>query len=296
MNSKKQKILIIGASGLIGGYLSRLFKGDNFDVVLADFEGDGTAVKKLDIRDESAVKNILDEFAPEAVIVPAAIPNVELCETNPVDTRPTNVIGMKNIIRHLPPEALLVYFSSDYIFDGVNGPYVEDDVPNPLSEYGREKLEVEKEIKKTVKDYLILRTAVVFGWEPKGKNFVMQVLRRAKAKEMVTAPFDQVSNATYAGDIAEAIRELIKQDKRGVFHVAGNGVLNRLDFAKMIATVFGLDKNYIKGISTVELKQKAKRPLLGGLKINKLEGCGIRMSSAEEGLKKMRQNPISDLI
>lgn len=288
----KQKILIIGASGLIGGYLSRLFWGDNFEAVPADFEGDGTAIRKLDIRDETAVKNIFDTIRPSVVIVPAAISNVELCETNPENTRPTNVRGMKNIINHLPPGALLVYFSSDYIFDGVNGPYAEDGALNPLSEYGRQKLEVEEKIKKNVKNYLILRTAVVFGWEPKGKNFVMQVLRRAKAGEIISVPFDQISNATYAGDIAAATRELIRQEKRGVFHIAGSGVLSRLDFAKIIAEVFGLDQNYIKSISTAELKQKAPRPLNAGLKIEKLESYNIRMSNAEEGLIKMRESPI----
>lgn len=287
-----KKVLIIGASGLVGGYIFRHFsQSGGFDVLGADFDGGGT-VKKLDIRDEAAVKNILDEFRPEIIIVPAAIPNVEFCETNPADTRPTNVEGMKNIIRHMDADSLFIFFSSDYVFDGKSGPYNEDDAPNPLSGYGRQKLEAEEEIKRTVGNYLILRTAVVFGWEPKGKNFVMQVLKKSGSGEKMTAPVDQISNATFAGDIAEAADKLIALGARGIFNVAGKDILNRYEFAKLIAEVFNLPSENIKAVNTAELNQKAKRPLNAGLKIEKLESFGINMSGASGGLIKMKQNPI----
>lgn len=287
-----KKILIIGASGLVGSYVFRHFSlAGGFDVYGADFEGDNSAIAKLDIRDEAAVKNIFEETRPDIVIVSAAIPSVEFCETNPADTRPTNIEGMKNIIRHAPPCAALVYFSSDYIFDGENGPYSEDDAVNPLNEYGRQKLEVEEAIKKTISNYLILRIAVVYGWEPKGKNFVMQVLKKLGNSESVSAPSDQISNATFAGDIAEAIDKLLAAGARGVFHVAGSGILNRYQFAKLIAKIFNLPEENIKPAPTADLKQQAKRPLRGGLKIEKLESYNIKMSSAEEGLIKMRENP-----
>ena len=286
-----KRILIIGASGLIGSYIARHFlRSGGFDVLGADFECGEADIKKLDIRDEAAVKNILDEFHPEVVIVPAAIPNVELCETNPQDTRPTNIDGMKNIISHLPPAALLIYFSSDYIFDGANGPYDENDTPNPLSEYGRQKLEIEEDIKKTIENYLILRTAVVYGWESKGKNFVMQTLKRLGNGDKMTVPADQISNATFAGDIAEAVERLIDLGVRGVFNVAGKGILNRYEFTKSIAKIFDLHAENIKPVSTSELNQKAKRPLNGGLKIEKLESYNIKMSDAKEGLIKMKRD------
>lgn len=287
-----KKVLIIGASGLVGSYIFRhLSYAGGFDVSAADFEGNDLAVKKLDIRDEAAVKNIFGAARPDIVIVPAAIPNVEFCETNPADTRPTNIEGMKNIIRHLPLEAFLVYFSSDYVFDGKSGPYGEDDAVNPLNEYGRQKLEMEEEIKKTVKNHLILRIAVVYGWEPKGKNFVMQVLKKLGNGESVAAPVDQISNATFARDIAEAADKLITAGARGVFHIAGKDVLSRYEFAKLIVKIFNLPAENIKPAKTTELKQYAKRPLCAGLKIEKLESYNIKMSSAEEGLIKMRQEP-----
>lgn len=293
-----KKILIIGASGLVGSYILRHFAHcGGFEVFGADFNiAPGAGFKELDVRREEDVKKILNEFHPEIVIVPAAIPNVEFCETNPADTRPTNVLGMKNIIRNINKNSLFVFFSSDYVFDGAAGPYGEDAETNPINEYGRQKLAIEDEIKNNLDNFLIIRTTGVYGWHPSGKNYVMQVIRKLSGGEEVRAPHDQIYCPTYAGELALAVFQLVSSGQRGVFNVVGDEAADRFEFTKKISSVFGLHAERIKSIATAEMNLKAKRPPKSDLKIDKLLSCGIRMSGVNEGLKKMREelSPINN--
>lgn len=283
-----KKVLIIGATGLVGGYLKKAFSAPDFEALGADFIVSGEATRQLDIRDEEAVRNIITEYAPDVILVPAAIPNVELCETNPEDTRPTNITGMENIIK-FAGEAKLVYFSSDYIFDGVGGFYKEDDAPNPLNEYGKQKLEIEERIKNNLRNYIVVRTTGVYGWHEGRKNYVLQVVDRVKAGADITAAIDQIYCPTYAGDIAFALKELVLREEKGVFHIVGREALNRVDFTKKIADIFDLYDVRINAAETHEMTLKAKRPLNSSLNTEKLFSLGIIMSDVYEGLQKMKK-------
>ncbi|MFA5276507.1 MAG: SDR family oxidoreductase [Candidatus Omnitrophota bacterium] len=284
------KTLIIGASGLVGGYLYREF------TPLGDIKG--TAFPKgckdhliLDIRDKGALTRLFSEYRPGLVLCPAAITNVEYCQAHPAETREVNVEGVRNVIREVKSNgAKFVFFSSEYIFDGQGGPYAEEDTPQPLNEYGRQKLEVENIIQKELSDYIICRTTVVYGWEAEGKNFVLQMLKNLEGRIPMKVPSDQLSSPTYAQDLARSVRALVEQGLRGIFNLVGSEVMDRYTFAGVICSVFDLNAKLISPVATSELGQKALRPLKAGLKIDKaIKIPGVVLSSAQEGLRKMKE-------
>lgn len=284
------KTLIIGASGLVGGYLYQEF-APRGEIKGTTFPGACKNYLVLDISDKQAVGKLFSEYHPGLVLCPAAITNVDYCEIHPAETRRVNVEGVSNVIREVKESgAKFVFFSSEYIFDGKNGPYAEEDAPQPLNEYGRQKLEVENIIKKELSDYIIVRTTVVYGWEAEGKNFVMQILKNSGRVASMKVPNDQFSSPTYAQDLAHGVRELVEQGLQGTFNLAGSEVMDRYEFAKVICSVFNLEQKLILPVTTIELRQKALRPLKAGLKVDKAAKIpGIILSSPEAGLRKMRE-------
>jgi dTDP-4-dehydrorhamnose reductase len=282
------KILIIGASGLIGGYLMPEFKalGQTKGTAFPQSEGFIT----LDMRDAKEASRLFGEYKPDIVICAAAISNVEYCQQEPVESAGVNIEGTKNIINLIKESgAKFIFLSSEYVFDGQAGPYSEEDKASPINEYGRQKLEIERFIQKELKDYLIIRTTVVYGWERQGKNFVIQLLKKLSCGIKMNVPSDQISSPTYAAELALAIRQLIEKDKRGIYNIVGSQVMSRYDFAKEACKVFGLDLKLLVPVTTEKLAQKAKRPLKAGLKIEKIKmELGIPFLQAAEGLKKMR--------
>ena len=165
----------------------------------------------------------------------------------------------------------VVFYSTEYVFDGKAGPYGEEDRPSPLSVYGRSKLAAERAICEVVENALILRTTVVFGWDVESKNFAMQVYQKVRAGERMTIPMDQISNPTLADYLADVSLALARQGARGVVNVVGADLMARSDFALALVKLFGGSPELVVPVSTESLKQKAPRPLRGGLKTAKLD-------------------------
>jgi dTDP-4-dehydrorhamnose reductase len=163
-----------------------------------------------------------------------------------------------------------VYFSSDYIFDGLAGPYKEDDPANPICEYGRQKVIAEHYISLNAQDYLIIRTTVVYGWEHQGKNFIYRLLNTLRAGQRLPVPLDQIGNPTYAPNLSEATIKLSLTGARGVYHIVGPERVNRYEFAREAAKVFKLDESLLQPVTTPELQQIAPRPLNLGMAIDKV--------------------------
>jgi dTDP-4-dehydrorhamnose reductase len=288
--------LIIGASGQVGSSLYKKISDLSVDVVGTYMSHPVNGLEYLDIRDEISVKNLITRVNPDFVCVPASLTNVDYCELHPDESRKINVQGLKNIadaVKEISSD--LIYFSSDYVFDGINGPYLESDMPNPICEYGKQKLIAEKYIENTLKKFLICRTTVVYSWEIQGKNFVQRLIRTLRDGMSIKVPADQIGTPTYAPNLAEAVIHLIDNNKYGAFNVAGPDLLSRYEFAKIIAKEFGLNENLIQGIETKYLNQPAKRPLNGGLVITKLqENSDIEMIGCINGLRLMKNNIITD--
>jgi dTDP-4-dehydrorhamnose reductase len=290
------RVFIVGASGFVGRIL--------FEYLSREHEAYGSFYSNpverlihLDMTDLKAVKEILTSLKPDVIIHPAANPNVEYCEEHPMETWQVNVEGSKNLIgiaREIG--AKFVYFSSDYVFDGANGPYSEDDVPNPINEYGLQKLAVEKLIN-SLDNYLIIRITVVYGLELRGKNFVMGLIKNLKNGDFTKVPCDQIGSPTYANNMVQAVKELIEADKTGIYHVAGTDVMDRYTFAKNVAEIFELDEDLLIPVTTNQLGQKAKRPLKAGMKVDKVQNdVSIRLMSVREGLEEMKNTKTGDML
>ncbi|MFN3265804.1 MAG: SDR family oxidoreductase [Deinococcales bacterium] len=273
------KAIVLGASGLVGNALleqapRRLsVVGTTHTQVCSD-------LVRLDIRDPKAVAAALADM--NVVFMPAAFANVDACERDPLASRAVNVEGVQNVVRVCrDTAATLVYYSSDYVFNGKNGPYAEMDTPYPICEYGRQKWEAEQ-IVASLEHHLILRTTWVVGLERLGKNFLYRVVQTLRRGETLLVPNDQFGQPTSALDLARASWELVHNGSRGLFHVAGQTLQSRLEFAHLIADVFGLSDATIRGVSSDQLGQIALRPLHGGLISARVEAIlGWQMSSAQ---------------
>lgn len=291
------RIFIVGASGFVGRimfeYLSR-----EHETYGSFYLNPVKGLIHLDMTDLKAVKEILTSLKPDVIIHPAANPNVEYCEEHPKETWQVNVEGSNNLIETARDiGAKLVYFSSDYVFDGTNGPYSEEDVPNPINEYGLQKLAVEKLIKNSLENYLIIRITVVYGWEKRGKNFVINLIKKLKNGEFTKVPCDQIGSPTYANNMVQAVKELIESDKTGIYHVAGTDLMDRYTFAKNVAKIFELDESLLIPVPTDKLGQKAKRPLKAGMKVDKVQkDISIRLMDVREGLEEIKNVKAGDIL
>jgi dTDP-4-dehydrorhamnose reductase len=278
--------LVIGASGLVGEHLVRQLTELDQNPIATYRTNPIPSAEQLDICQTVQVSTFFKRIKPRVVYLPAALTNVDYCETNQELSYATNVIGMKNVVEASNAvDARLIYFSTDYVFDGLLGPYGEDSVANPISEYGRQKLIAEHYLALTCSNFLIIRTTVVYGWEHQGKNFTYRLLKSLREGIPVKVPTDQVSTPTYAPDLAESAIKLSKMDLKGVVNIAGPNCINRYEFALQTAQIFQLPRHLILPVITKELAQPAKRPLMAGLKTEKAMGLlGTTYSSSRDGL------------
>lgn len=269
--STPQRALVIGGSGLVGNALMRELRAQNIVTLGTHATRVRQGLQPLDITDAVQVRDCIIDVAPTMIFLTAALTHVDLCEENPEKAIKINVEGPRSIAREAARLGVkLVFFSTDYIFDGEAGPYDENAVPRPLNVYGQTKLAAEEAVRESLDDSLIIRTTVVYGWEPDSKNFAMQVYQRVRAGEQFTVPSDQVSNPTLAEYLAQASVQLAALEVRGIVNVVGNDLVTRADFARVLARTFGGSPALVVPVLTANLSQKARRPLRGGLRINKL--------------------------
>ena len=187
---------------------------------------------------------------PELVLHAAAWTDVDAAEADPEAAERVNVLGTRNVVALGAP---VVYFSTDYVFDGVKGePYVESDEANPLSVYGRTKLQGEREIEKG----WIIRSSWLFG--STGRNFVRTMLALAEHRSEVRVVADQWGAPTYVGHLAAAVRDVLELPY-GTYHVAADGVCSWADFAEAIFAEADVRCRVVP-ITTAELGRPASRP------------------------------------
>lgn len=290
-------ILVTGSNGLLGQAVSKVFiRETDHDIMLTSAEDDSYVkdiheYHTLDITRKDDVKKLASEFMPDVIINCAAFTNVDLCETERELSWKINVDGVKNlIIAARMNNARVIHFSTDYVFDGKNGPYSEEDVPNPISFYGREKLASENALKTSDVNHTIIRTLVLYGTGEKVKsNFVLWMIDRLKNNEPVNIVTDQISNVTMIEDLALGTMRIVERGCSGIYNIAGNDILSRYDFAMKVCEVFGYDKGLVRPITTELLNQPAPRPMKSGLTTYKAEAeLGFRTMDSLEGLQLLK--------
>ena len=285
------RALFIGASGQIGAALASHLRAAGHDATGTHANAPQPDTLPLDITDEAATRDLIARVAPDYVFCPAGLTHVDYCEDHEADALRANRDAPAAAARAAAAlGAGFVYFSTEYVFDGAAGPYGEEDTPRPISVYGASKLQGEDAVRVANPRALIVRTTVVYGRDPQGKNFVYQLRRRLAAGERMRVPVDQTSSPTYNADLAAAVVELVERDVTGVINVVGNAVLDRYAFAQLACETFKLDPALLDPVETVRLGQRAARPLHAGLRIDRARSLlrSTALRGPVDGLGAMR--------
>lgn len=267
MNNQK-KALIIGASGLVGSNCLQHFKEKGWEVKGTYFSHQLEGLEYCNTLKPEDPKNFdIISWAPDVIVHCGALTHVDKCEQEPDNSYTQTVQSTLNIIPVAQAcNAQMVYLSTDYVFDGTQGPYTEDAAVNPLSVYGKHKLMAEQEVLAAIPNALVLRVTNIYGDEDRGKNFVARIVEQCEAgKELqLKLPYDQFANPTNAMDIARIMQLLVSDGKKGIYHVGSTDYMNRVALAQRILRYYPNAKYKLDPLSTAQLAQPANRPLKGG--------------------------------
>ena len=288
------KLLVTGASGLLGTRICQLAAKQNYEVYSAHGEHIpqfGIPIK-LDITDGAALKQIFNKTKPDVIVHSAALTDVDKCEKQKDLASKINVKSTSNIARLCHKHnCFLVYVSTDYVFNGEKGNYKETERTAPINHYGLSKLKGEQEVKQSRAEHCIARTSVIYGSIPAaGKiNFALWLIEKLRKKEETKTVTDQWNSPTLNTNLAEMVLEIVERRTTGTFHLAGATRLSRYEFAQKIAETFNLDKNCLLPTSSKEMQWLAKRPKDSSLNVDKakqaLKNKPLRISEALSKLK-----------
>jgi dTDP-4-dehydrorhamnose reductase len=255
-------LLLTGRNGQVGAELQRILQP-----ALA------TDHAALDLADADAIRRVVREVKPDVIVNAAAYTAVDQAESEPELAMRVNGAAPGVLAEEAKRRgALLVHYSTDYVFDGAKrSPYAEDDAPHPLGVYGRSKLEGEARIRACGGRYLIVRTAWVYG---RGSNFVRAILKQAEKGAPLRVVNDQLGAPTWAADIATVTAGLLGQRSEGTFHVSAAGVASWYEVALEILRLARLAAQ-VRPVSTAEYGAKAPRPRYSVLDNSKLRAAGI---------------------
>lgn len=288
----KLKVLVVGASGLVGGHLSKVFKAQGHQVIGTHLSYPTENTVFYDSLQPDHKDNFdVGAFSPDVIIHCGALTHVDYAEENEMESFDKTVKSTQHLLELAQRnQSKFVFLSTDYVFNGHLGPYTEPATPRPLNVYGEHKLIAERFIINNWDQHLILRVTNVFGEELRGKNFIARIAQMAQANEQaeLTLPVDQFANPTYAGDIAKAIYLLVTHEKEGIYHFGGLEYMNRVSLAQKILDHYNNHTITIKAVPTTALNQAAMRPLRGGFVNMKFlqEFPHFRFTSVETFLNK----------
>ncbi len=249
------RVLIFGAGGQIATELARSLEGDQ---VLA------LAHAQADIADADAVERHARMFRPELVVNCAAYHRVDECEDEVGRSFGVNAVAVRNLVRTANGlGAVLVHFSTDYVFDGaLRRPYRETDPPNPLSIYGMSKFAGEQIVRRYAQRYFLIRTGGLYapaGSRSKGGNFVETMLRLARDGRPIRVVNDQVATPTSASDLVQDLVPLLRSGRFGLYHMTNTGSCSWYEFAKEIFRLARVPAD-VRPVSSAEFRAKAHRP------------------------------------
>ncbi|MGB9778967.1 MAG: dTDP-4-dehydrorhamnose reductase [Candidatus Bathyarchaeales archaeon] len=288
------KILITGASGLLGSKVAEVAVKKGFEVYscYSTHEVIFGNPLKLNILDFNSVLSTIEQINPNFVVHAAALTDVDLCEKEKNLAFNVNVLGTKNVVEACKRvNAHLVYISTDYVFSGEKGYYREQDETNPLNYYGFTKLEGEKIVKSSGLSYLIARASVIYGSRPAaGKvNFALWAIEKLKKGEVVKAVSDQFVSPTLNTNLAEMLLEAVERNLTGVYHMSGATRVSRFEFVVKLAKIFNLELSLVKAVSMKDLKWVAKRPRDSSLNVDKAKSLlKNKPLEVDEAIKRLK--------
>jgi dTDP-4-dehydrorhamnose reductase len=292
------KYLITGSNGLLGQKIVRQLENKQENYLATSLgknrnkDCPNAKYQTLDITSRKDVFACIEKYQPDAIINTAAMTNVDACEEDAENCHLINVQAVKNLVDCC--KLLGIHFtqvSTDFVFDGENGPYKETDTVNPLSVYAKSKVESETFLQDNdFENWAILRTIIVFGNgnNLSRSNIVLWAKSALEKGEKLTIVDDQFRAPTWADDLAWACIQSAKRQVKGIFHISGPETNSMYQWVIRIADHFGYDRSLVKPIKTSDLNQKAGRPPFTGFHLNKAEKeLGYKPMKFEESLSKL---------
>ena len=294
------KVLITGSNGLLGQKLLHKLRVDKGINLVAISRGENRVSEKsgyiyfnLDITDNDEVERVIVEQMPDVVINTAAMTNVDMCEDKKDACDALNVNAVQYLANACQKiNAHLIHISTDFIFDGEDGPYTEEDKPNPLSYYGLSKLKSEQLLQDHMVKWTILRTIIIFGIGERlsKENIVLWAKGALEKGDSLNIIDDQFRAPTLAEDLADACILAAKKKAYGIFNASGKDIMSVYEMVERIRKYYGLDNTNLSRISTSTLNQKAKRPPRTGFILNKAKSVlGYNPHSFEECLSIIKE-------
>ena len=297
------KILITGANGLLGQHLVKLLLDTTAHDIIATGKGDPRYVVQnsrlhyyaLDITEGMAVHLLFEKLLPDTIVHCAALTQADECELNPIKAWEINVTATRFIVDAAKKiNAFLIFISTDFVFDGINGPYKETDTVNPVSYYGSTKVAAEKSVAESGLPYAIARTCLLYGniFVGTRNNVISWVKENLEQVKKIKVVSDQWRTPTYVEDLAKGILLIAQKRAVGLFHISGKDFLSPYDMAMATAAYLHLDASLIEKVDASVFTQPAKRPVTTGFIIDKAKNeLGYEPLSFREGMIKMYPSP-----
>lgn len=291
----KKRILITGSNGLLGQKIIYGYKSNPEVDLIATARGEnrmqdkiGYAYVEMDIANRNEVFTVLEEYRPDVVINTAAMTNVDACELHHEECDLLNVTAVEYLADACSKYNIhLVHLSTDFIFDGEDGPYREDDKPNPLSYYGQSKLISEEIVKRCTCPWSIIRTVLVIGITEgmSRSNIVLWAKGALEEGKEIKVVDDQFRTPTLAEDLADGCMLIAMKRATGIYNISGKDFMSIIELVRHVADHWNLNKELIKPTSSETLSQPAKRPPMTGFQLEKaMSELGYNPHSFTEAL------------
>ena len=293
-------VLVTGSNGLLGQKITENILLNKQYHLIATSKGsnrypikEGYVYAEMDILDPGQVRNVVAQYKPDAIIHTAAMTNVDTCQVEKKLAHALNVEAVKTLVAVCETMNIqLIHLSTDFVFDGEEGPYEESAEPNPLSYYGQTKVEAEELVKNSHCRWSIIRTILVYGIvkDMSRSNIVLWAKNALEKAAPLNVVNDQWRMPTLAEDLASACLDAVEKEVTGIYHISGKDMMSVSELVGRVADYFNLDKSLITEVSSSTLNQSAARPKRTGFILDKaIRDLNYQPHSFEEGIEILEQ-------
>ncbi|MGN7205445.1 SDR family oxidoreductase [Pedobacter sp. SAFR-022] len=293
-------VLVTGSNGLLGQKITENILLNKQYHLIATSKGsnrypikEGYVYAEMDILDPGQVRNVVAQYKPDAIIHTAAMTNVDTCQVEKKLAHALNVEAVKTLVAVCETMNIqLIHLSTDFVFDGEQGPYEESAEPNPLSYYGQTKVEAEELVKNSHCRWSIIRTILVYGIvkDMSRSNIVLWAKNALEKAAPLNVVNDQWRMPTLAEDLASACLAAVEKEVTGIYHISGMDMMSVSELVGRVADYFNLDKSLITEVSSSTLNQSAARPKRTGFILDKaIRDLNYQPHSFEEGIEILEQ-------